>query len=301
MGGEFVISTEGFIPILEIHDRRFDHAAPVFYRTNHLVASVDGWSAANVRNSFVKRHVLVAASCTSTQLSDMTLALAGCASMARAASQVATSGPGKRLIEFFKSDSPATRSRVADVFNRAEAECANGTAVRQYCSDRRGKCTDDELDNTVAYAIIDKDYIGTCPKFWTLPNVDPRCYAPDKAHVALHEATHLRQVGSMTDLFFDKIQFKVRGCYGHQCVTEELSEAENLRNADTYALFAHGEFPAPREVAAVTDFGMFSCELLWRLNLTTQCEVGISGWCKGNQILFSLRASWKLLCRTLHH
>lgn len=241
-GGNFTLYSEGFIPVVDRNgDITFPNPAP--YRSNVLGISVDGPSAANVRHSLgfqAKRHV-VQPDCTPTQLKQMNTALMLCASRAAAASAAAASGPPEKMLEYFKSDDPFTRSTVAAVFERAAAECRDGMSVKQHCIDVNQKCRSDAHlaytdEKHLAYTNKKENIIGTCPAFWRLPSNLGDCRHADMGLVALHEATHLVHVGDTVDF----------ACYDYGCAVEQLGAGQLLRHAQTYALFAQCEFSCPR-------------------------------------------------------
>lgn len=167
--------------------------------------------------------------CTGTRLTATRNSLTACRQLAAAASSAAASGAAAKVTEYFKSSTTATRSSVSAVFARVAAECGaspSGGVSRQYCSDVYGACS----NGVLAYTLPSQSYMVNCPLYFSdLSALSRTCHAQDQATTTLHETTHLTQIAGTTDQ---------NGCYGYSCV-RSLTAAQNLRHADTFALFAN--------------------------------------------------------------
>jgi deuterolysin len=135
------------------------------------------------------------------------------------------------MTEYFKSSTTATRSTVSGIFGRVAAECGaspDGGVSKLYCSDVYRSCS----SGVLAYTLPSQSYTVNCNLYYTaLSSLSRTCHDQDQATTTVHETTHLTQIAGTTDQ---------GGCYGYNCV-RSLSAAQNLRHADTYALFANGE------------------------------------------------------------
>jgi deuterolysin len=155
--------------------------------------------------------------------------VSACRSFAAAASSAALSNTAK-VNEYFKSTSVG--SQVAQVFGRVISECGSTSSgvSRTYCSDVYGACS----SNVLAYTLPSGSYIVNCPLYFSaIPATTNTCHAQDQATTTLHEVTHLTQIKGTQDLG-----------YGYSAATR-LSSSQALNNADSYALFANGEYPPP--------------------------------------------------------
>ena len=111
------------------------------------------------------------------------------------------------------------------------AECSASTKgeTSYHCIDALGACQ----PGVLAYTLPARDFIVNCPLFFSdLPALTNRCHGQDQATTVLHEMTHAPGV------FGDGTEDHG---YGYRAVTA-LSRADALDNADSYTLFANGEF-----------------------------------------------------------
>lgn len=233
VGGSFSVSSSGFIPYAK-GDSVDLAPEPLSYTTNSLTASVHGPTAAKVRRDFhdIAKRQVVQSDCTGTKLTQTNTALSQCRQLAAAASSAAASGAAAKMTEYFKSSSSSTRSTVAAVFGRVATECGGGRVSKQYCSDVYSSCS----SGVLAYTLPSQSYMVNCPLYFSaLSALSKTCHAQDKATTTLHETTHLSQIAGTTDQ---------GGCYGYSCV-QSLSASQNLKHADTYALFANGKSKLP--------------------------------------------------------
>ncbi|ROT40802.1 metallo proteinase [Sodiomyces alkalinus F11] len=225
-GGDFDFTTAGALSYAEEDSTEIAGVVP--YSSNVLHAHVDGEAAAMVRREFhdmLEKRFAVQSDCSGTQRTATVNAISACRSLAVTAASWASSGSAAKMNEFFKSSTSATRSTVVGVFNRIASECGSTTSgARQHCRDiyPGGACS----NGVVAYAVPAQNYVVNCPYYFTFPARSGSCYGISHASTTLHEATHLRHVAGTTDY-----------CYGYSCV-QRLSTAQNLNNADTYALYA---------------------------------------------------------------
>ncbi|CAN8099697.1 unnamed protein product [Discula destructiva] len=197
-----------------------------------LSSTVDGVAAAKVRRSFVEniqaKRSMVQNDCTGAIGDAQTAAFSNCARLASAALQVAQSGPGDKLVEYFNSESSSVRQQVAGVFENIAQECGSTTdgVAEQYCSDVLSSC--DDQSGILAYTVPSMNIMVSCGIYFDeLPGLETRCHRQDQATTTLHETTHLRAIAGTQDL-----------AYGYSLAVR-LSTSEALDNADTYALFAN--------------------------------------------------------------
>ena len=234
-GGSFDITTVGALQYADDLNSTVVTGAYT-YASNVVSASVDGAAAAKVRRSFtdhIARRTVVQSDCSGSRGTAQRTALSNCRSLAQAASTAASSGAAAKMTEYFKSSTSSTRSTVAAVFSRVASECGSTTSgsSRQYCSDVLGACG----SNVLAYTQPSSGIMVSCPLYFSaLPALSRTCHAQDQATTTLHEMTHLSQIRGTSDY----------NCYGYSC-TRALSASQNLNHADTYTLFANGEFCPP--------------------------------------------------------
>ncbi|KAG9253438.1 Deuterolysin metalloprotease family-domain-containing protein [Emericellopsis atlantica] len=223
-GGAFKISSEGAFSFAEADSTELVGSVP--FTANTVEAKVDGASAAAVHTAFVnEKRTRVQSDCSGTRLSQTRSALSGCASWASQAQSVAQSGSATKMTEYFKSSSSSTRSTVAGVFSRMRSECSStsGGASTFYCSDFYGVCG----GGVIAYTVPSLSAMAYCPLHFSLPLSPSSCYGNNQIGTVVHEVTHLSQIAGTDDF----------GGYGYNFV-RSLSASQNLRHADTYALFA---------------------------------------------------------------
>jgi deuterolysin len=224
------VATSGFIPYATGNSTVLS-STPLAFSSNTLTAKVDGAAAAIVRREFhaLAQRQVVQSDCTGTRLTATRTALTECRQLAAAASQAAASGPAAKMTEYFKSSSTATRNTVAGVFAKVASECGaspSGGVSRLYCSDVYQSCS----SGVLAYTLPSQSYMVNCNLYYSaLSSLSRTCHDQDQATTTLHETTHLSQIAGTTDQ---------GGCYGYNCV-KSLSAAQNLKHADTYALFAN--------------------------------------------------------------
>lgn len=197
------------------------------FHSNKLNAKIDGNMAASARMAFHKtKRTQVQSDCTGTAKQVTDAALKGCASLARAAGEAATSGPAEKMEEFFKSSSSTVRSQVADVFAKTAAECGSTTsgASKYYCTDIQNGCE----QGVLAWTLPSQSIMAYCPLYFQdLPALTKTCHAQDQATTNLHEMTHLTEVAGTED-----------NGYGYANI-QKLTTQQSLANADSYAVFAN--------------------------------------------------------------
>lgn len=226
-GGSFDVASAGAFSTAAADSTEITGSVP--FSSNTITVSVDGAEAEKIRRDFVKRSA-VQSDCTGSKKSSTVTALSNCASLARAASAAAKTNTAK-VQEYFKSTSSATISKVQAVLNKAATECGSSTSgvSKTYCTDVYGNGCE---SNVLAYTLPSGSYIVNCPLYFSdLPALTKSCHSQDQATTTLHESTHLSQIGGTDDLG-----------YGYAAATR-LSSSQALNNADSYALFANGEFP----------------------------------------------------------
>lgn len=228
-GGAFDIQSAGALPYADADT--VEIAGAVQYISNKLTATVDGAQAKQARESFKNKRSAVSSDCTGTRRSSTLTALSNCRTLALAAQTAASSGSSSKFQEYFKSTSSSTRSTVAAVFGRVASECGSSTSgvADYYCTDVYGACS----SGVLAYTLPSQSYMVNCPLYFSaLSALSRTCHDQDQATTTLHESTHLSQIKGTTDQ---------NGAYGYAAV-RALTAAQNLNHADTYTLYAQGEF-----------------------------------------------------------
>lgn len=230
-GGDFDFLVRGNFLTASADSTSIDGSVP--FDSNVLKSHVDGVTAAKVRRDFhdnIHKRTQLQSDCTGSSGTAQRTALTNCAALARKAATAATNGSAAKLTEYFKSSTSATRSAVADVFNKAATECGSTTSgvSTQYCTDVLGYCE----SGVLAYTVPSRSLMASCPLYFSaLTALSTQCHAQDQATTTLHESTHLSQIKGTQD-----------NGYGYSAI-QGLSSSQSLNNADSYALFANGMFP----------------------------------------------------------
>lgn len=226
-GGDFDVFAKGLLPYAEANSTSLAGNLP--YSSNKLTMSVDGAIAATVAKAITKRTTL-GTSCTDTKLSTLQTALSNCQKQASAAASAANAGT--KLDIYFKSASASTKDEVAGRLTAVANDCGStASTTSTNCNDPYNGCS----ASVLAYTVPSLNSITYCDIFFTaLPAVATSCHGQDQATTVLHEDTHADAVYSpgTDDLG-----------YGFEAASA-LSNADALNNADTYALYANGEFTA---------------------------------------------------------
>jgi deuterolysin len=230
-GGDFDFLVRGMFLTASADSTTIDGAVP--FDSNVLKSHVNGVAAAKVRRDFHDnlKRTEIQSDCAGTRGTAQRTALTNCASLAQKAAAAATNGSASKLTEYFKSSTSATRSTVANVFNKVADECGSTTSgvSTQYCTDTLGYCS----SNVLAYTIPSRSLMVSCDLYFSdLTGLSTRCHAQDQATTTLHETTHLSQIKGTQD-----------NGYGYSAI-QGLSTSQSLNNADSYALFANGTFLA---------------------------------------------------------
>ncbi|KAI0977085.1 metallo proteinase [Xylaria arbuscula] len=227
-GGNFSISTHGSLRYAGEGSNQI--AGQVIYGSNVIEAKVDGVQAAAVHNAFHEslnaKRIVVQSDCTSSQQTTVDAALGVAKTYAENAEAAANAGTN--LEEYFKSTSSSTKSTVVGVFNKIATVVVNSSSsgsAKLYCTDVGDFCT----DGVVAYTQPGTDeYIVLCPYWFQFPATNDICHDADQPYVIIHESTHLVAVKGTDDV-----------CYGYDGCVTDLDTADELNNADTYALYAN--------------------------------------------------------------
>ncbi|KAI0160846.1 Deuterolysin metalloprotease family-domain-containing protein [Hypoxylon sp. FL1284] len=171
--------------------------------------------------------------CNSTKLAASTAALTNCETLALAAAADAADPSSARFVEYFGTNSSATRQTVVNRLKAAAKECSTTDSgpSRYYCYDYYSLCDVDGPLN--AYTKWDFDFVVMCPLFYdTLPALPQGCHRQDQATTTIHEMTHCKDVFSphTNDI-----------AYGYN-ETTALPPESALLNADTYSLYANAVY-----------------------------------------------------------
>lgn len=228
--GKYTVSTK------RIHSTGHKNQASITgatrFNSNELTIDVDAKEAAKVKRAMnsLSERTQVTNTCSSQQ-QIISSALSTCASMAQNAAQAAQGGDASKFQEYFLQSSAGARQQVASRFQSVAQECSSETsgATTYYCSDPYGQCQ----SNYIAYTFPAQNIVVMCPYFWRIPAIGSSCHQQDQAYIPVHEFTHASGVVSPPT---------GDSAYGYENI-RRLSPAQALQNADTYGLYALGEFP----------------------------------------------------------
>lgn len=208
-----------------------------------LPAEVNGTTASDVyqaamANLLMSKRSTMGGSCTPAQHTQVRAAERTCNQLALKAAAVAKASnrhTERYLKHYFKAADGATRTEVKNVFRKVARECSasstsQGAHAEINCSHNPERCDGSRYASTVIHP-GSVNWIVYCPHYFSeLPPQTAQCHADDQATTTLHEVTHVPQVHGTVDV-----------AYRYDGVTQ-LGRADALNNADTYALFANGEF-----------------------------------------------------------
>lgn len=227
-GGAVTLRSSGLVPL--VNNGAVSGYLP--YRSNDLEIEVDAVRASQAVKAIKPLNRRTQESCSdSSRQAALNKALSNTVSLANAAAQAALSGSASKFSEYFKTTSSSTRQVVAARLQAVarEAQSASSGATTYYCSDAYGYCE----TNVLAYTLPSLNVIANCDIYYSyLPALASSCHDQDQATTTLHEFTHAPAVYSpgTEDLG-----------YGYAAATS-LSSSDAVMNADSYALYANGEF-----------------------------------------------------------
>ena len=225
-GGVFDVFAAGSLPYAEADSTEL--VGTLAYESNKLSMNIDGALAAKVSKALdLRRRTAVSSDCTGSKLSAVRTALSNCVSLANAAASAARSGT--KLSTYFRSTSSSVASTVAARLTAVAGDCGGGSRTETHCTDQYQACS----SNVLAYTAPAANFIAYCNLFFTaLPALASTCHGQDQATTVLHETTHAPGVYSPgTDDY----------AYGYNNAIR-LSTSQAVLNADSYALYANGEF-----------------------------------------------------------
>ncbi|OJD40575.1 neutral protease 2 [Diplodia corticola] len=231
-GGDFDILTQGAIPYANPNSTTIVGAVP--YLSNRVRANVLSSHAIKVRRNFLgkieklkKRSTLT--DCSGDKKTSTETAMTNCQKLASAAAEAATSD-NAAFTDIFKQ---ADAAEVKKVLTAVAEECGSTTSgsATYYCDQNSvpdeyavGGCQSQVL----AYTMPSVSLVVNCDLYYSaLPDLTTTCYDQDQATTTLHEFTHLSEIKGTDDLG-----------YGYSAATQ-LTGAQALNNADSYALFAN--------------------------------------------------------------
>lgn len=162
------------------------------------INNVNVTKAALVRTSYKQmiKRTIVQSDCKGTQNTTVTNALASCSKLARAAADY-VSKDDKRLNEYFKSTTAASKKIVVDTFNKVASECGsrNTGVSKQYCSDVYKSCS----PGVLAYTVPAYKYMVNCPLYFTaLPLLTTGCHNQDQSTTTLVSTTSPGNLSSLS-------------------------------------------------------------------------------------------------------
>ncbi|CAG9984404.1 unnamed protein product [Clonostachys byssicola] len=223
-GGEFQVDASGFIQYAE---GSTEIAGVIPYESTFTI-KVDGPEAKGKLSVFQDepqvfgRAKVNRNTCKGDKLTKAKNALSLCNKNAKAAAKAARSGPERRMKEYFKSATSATRKTVAGVFDAIAKECSTNNSGRisfscantNFCKSNPG---------VVAYASGMNTVF--CPAWYSQP-VNGACHQGDRASVILHEFSH--SLKGTQDF----------NAYGYAAL-RRLPASKNIKHADSYTYFSN--------------------------------------------------------------
>lgn len=226
-GGMVTIRAEGLVSL--VADNKVSGYIP--FSSNEIPIEVDAIRASKVQKAVkpLNRRSKIE-SCPDNQRPVLTKALENAASLANAAADAALAGTSPQFEPLFKSSSKEVRSAVADRLHAIakEASSTSSGVITYYCNDPYKYCS----PALMAYTLPDQSITVNCDIFYKYPALDDTCFDQDQATTVIHEFTHAPAVYSPGTGDFGA---------GYDEATK-LNAEKALKNADTYALFANGEF-----------------------------------------------------------
>lgn len=228
-GGDYTVSTAG--AILYATPNTTEIAGSIAYDSNVLRLSISDDDIGMVQRAVpVIEKRIVLSGCSGSEDQEQRQALGQLASVAALAAQAARSGRGTKFQEFFKTTDPGATESVAARYDAVAHEARSMTmgAATYFCDDRLNHCS----PNALGYSIPSQNLIANCPLYYTLSSLSRVCGYQDQTTTALHEITHSPAV------FSPGTQDYAFGL----AASMQLSSAEALLNADTYALYANGTY-----------------------------------------------------------
>ena len=201
------------------------------FSLNELSIQVDTKRASSVQRAVkpLNRRSKIE-SCPDIQRPVLIKSLKNATSLANAAADAALAGTSPQFEPRFKSSSKEVRSAVADRLHAIakEASPTSSGVITYYCNDPYKYCS----PALMAYTLPDQSITVNCDVFYKYPALDDTCFDQDQATTVIHEFTHAPAVYSPGTGDFGA---------GYDEATK-LNAEKALKNADTYALFANGEF-----------------------------------------------------------
>ncbi|RYP63964.1 hypothetical protein DL771_008999 [Monosporascus sp. 5C6A] len=230
--GTYSFVIEGLIPLAVAPSTKLS-GPPAYVKSNTVSMYVEAREASfQGSRSIEERTNLDVGGCDGTKYEVITAALANCNKLALAAAADAKDPASVHFVEYFKTNSSATRQTVAERFEAAAEECsASDSGVsRLFCYDYYGVCETDD-GPLVAYTMWTFNTMVMCPLFYERPPLPTGCHRQSHATTVIHETTHCGGVYSpMTQDY----------AYGYEeCMALQPDRA--LLNAGTYTLYANGD------------------------------------------------------------
>ncbi|KAF5026948.1 hypothetical protein F66182_978 [Fusarium sp. NRRL 66182] len=230
--GTYSVYAEGSFPSVSGESKK---STSISFKSRMVSIKVGKASSAEVQQKASKRTIVDEERCTPEQLKATTASVQNCEKLARAAAADASDVHSARFVEYFNSNETQAREHVTGRLLAVAEECSTTDSgnTRALCYDNDGYC---EFDGPlVAYTIWVSGRVIFCPLFYdTQPPLPVKCHQQDQATTALHEMTHARAV-------FEQEVSTVDYAYGYENSTA-LDALSCLYNADSYALYANGEF-----------------------------------------------------------
>jgi len=227
-GGDYTVSTVGAIPFATPNTTEI--AGSIAYKSNVLNLALSKANVAVVPRAVpVKDKRTVLQSCFGNKDQQLRMSLGQLVNVAQIAAAAARNGDAAKFREFFKTTSARARQNVAARYDAISREAGSTTsgATTYYCDDQFNYCS----SNTLAYTLPSQNLVANCPLYYTLPTFSQVCQDQDQITTSLHEFTHAPGIFSPGTQDY---------AYGYSASTQ-LSSAQAIANADTYALYANGE------------------------------------------------------------
>lgn len=234
-GGLFDYQVSGYFLVAAPNSTVITDSIPY---NSTVSTEVNGKTASETHQGYQKKmkRSTMGTSCDAKQQKQLRAAEKTCNKLALKAASVAkkkNSQTQQYMIEYFDSADSTTRTEVEQVLRKAATECSTtGTNAEINC-EFKGMKNPRCNGNIYAYTMVNPSFkrIAYCPEYFSeLKPQTKICHETDQATTTLHEVTHVPAIKGTAD-----------HAYGYQEATRLKTKAA-LTNADSYALFANGEY-----------------------------------------------------------
>ncbi|KAJ5383281.1 Peptidase M35 deuterolysin [Penicillium concentricum] len=171
-------------------------------------------------------------SCTTSQQAVVEAAVQRAASLAKAAADAAINGDASIFEEYFRTTDTASRQEVAARYEAIANEASNLSSGKVTYNCGNGRTQSDCGGSGVLAYVSGNNRIFNCPDWYKIVPAIDDCGGTDQALAMVHELSHISDVYSPPTQDF---------AYKYNALVK-LPKEQAVLNADTYNLYAGGEF-----------------------------------------------------------